>query len=48
MKKSGYVDDDVKISAVVPFHEMDEKVVTSEKCWNGIEEQMLEISREVH
>ena len=26
---------------------MDERVVTSEKCWNGIEEKMPEISREV-
>ena len=27
---------------------MDERVVTSEKCWNGIEEKMPEISREVN
>ena len=27
---------------------MDERVVTSEKCWIGIEEKMLEISREVN
>ena len=27
---------------------MDERVVTSEKCWNGIEERMPEISREVN
>ena len=26
---------------------MDERVVTSEKCWIGIEEKMPEISREV-
>ena len=26
---------------------MDERVVTSEKCWNGVEEKMPEISREV-
>ena len=25
---------------------MDEKVVTSEKCWNGTEEKMPEISKE--
>ena len=27
---------------------MDERVVTSEKCWNGIEEKMPEISREMN
>ena len=27
---------------------MDERVVTSEKCWNGIEEKMPEISSEVN
>ena len=27
---------------------MDERVVTLEKCWNGIEEKMPEISREVN
>ena len=27
---------------------MDERVVASEKCWNGIEEKMREISREVN
>ena len=27
---------------------MDERVVTSEKCWSGIEEKMREISREVN
>ena len=27
---------------------MDERVVTSEKRWNGIEEKMPEISKEVH
>ena len=27
---------------------MDERVVTSEKCWIGIEEKMPEISREVN
>ena len=27
---------------------MDERVVTSEKCWSGIEEKMPEISREVN
>ena len=27
---------------------MDARVVTSEKCWSGIEEKMLEISREVN
>ena len=27
---------------------VDEEVVTSEKCWSGIEDKMLEISREVN
>ena len=27
---------------------MDERVVTSERCWNGIEEKVPEISREVN
>ena len=27
---------------------MDEEVVTSEKCWSGIEEKRLEMSREVN
>ena len=27
---------------------MDERIVASEKCWNGIEEKMPEISREVN
>ena len=27
---------------------MDEEVVTLGKCWNGIEEKMSEISREVN
>ena len=27
---------------------MDERVVTSEKCWSGIEERIREISREVN
>ena len=27
---------------------MDERVVTSEKCWNGLEEKMQEISKEVN
>ena len=27
---------------------MDERLVKSEKCWRGIEEKMLEISREVN
>ena len=46
--KSGHVDDDVQISAMDVFYEMDERVVTSEKCWIGIEEKMPEISREVN
>ena len=45
---SGHVNDDVQISALDAFYEMDERVVTLEKCWNGIEEKMPEISREVY
>ena len=29
------------------FYKMDGRNVTSEKCWNGNEEKMPEISREV-
>ena len=44
MQKSGHVDDDVQISALDAFYEMDgrKEAVTSEKCWNGIEEKMSE------
>ena len=44
VQKSGHVDDEVQIST----RWMDERVVTLEKCWNGIEEKMPEISREVN
>ena len=49
VQTSGHVDDDVQISALDAFHErMGERVVASEKCWNGTEEKMPEISREVN
>ena len=49
VQKSGHVNDDVQISALDAFYEVDdERVVTSEKCWNGIEEKMPKISREVN
>ena len=50
VQKSGHVDDDVQISALDAFflRWMDERVVTSEKCWIGIEEKMPEVSREVN
>ena len=45
---SGHVDDDVQFPRWMhSMRWMDEGVVTSEKCWNGIEEKMPEISREV-
>ena len=44
VQKSGHVDDDEPFSAWDAFYEMDERVLTSEKCWIGIEEKMLEIS----
>ena len=49
VQKSGHVDDDVQVSALDPFYEMDgRKIVSSEKCWIGVEEKMPEISREVN
>ena len=49
VQKSSHVDDDVQISALDAFYEdVDERVVTSEKCWSGIEEKMPEIPREVN
>ena len=49
VQKSGYVDDDVQISALDAFYERDgRRVVTSEKCWSGIENKMAEISGEVN
>ena len=46
---SGHVDDDVQISRWVRSTRwMDERVVTSEKCWIAVEEKMLQISREVN
>ena len=48
VQKSGHVDDDVQVSALDAFYEMDERVVTSEKCWIGVEEKISEISREVN
>ena len=48
VQTSGHVDGDVQISALDALYEMDERVVTSEKCWNGIKKKMLEISGEVN
>ena len=49
VQKLGHVDDDVQNSALeLSTKWMDERVVTSENCWNGIEEKMPEISREVN
>ena len=48
VQKSGHVDDDVQLSALGAFYEIDERVVTPEKCWIGIEEKMPEIPREVN
>ena len=49
VQTSGHVDDEIHISALDAFHEVDgRRVVTAEKCWNGIEERMPEISREVN
>ena len=45
VQKSGHVDDDVQFSALdASTGRMDEEVVTSERCWSGIE-MMPEISR---
>ena len=49
MQKSGRVDDDMRTTALDASTErMDEGVVTSEKCWSGIEGKMPEISRELN
>ena len=49
VQKSGHNEDDVQISALeCSTRWMDERVVTSEKCWIGTEEKMPEISREVN
>ena len=49
VQKSGRVDDDMRITALDAFYEKDgRRVVTSEKCWSGIEEKMPEISRELN
>ena len=48
VQKSGHVDGDVQISAMHSTRRMDEEVVTSEKCWSGIEEKIPEMSREVN
>ena len=41
MQKSGHNEDDVQISALeCSTRWMDERVVTSEKCWIGTEEKM--------
>ena len=45
--KSGHIDDDTNFR-VGCFLRDGCRVVTSEKCWIGIEEKMLEISREVN
>ena len=47
--KTCHVDDDVQILRWVHSTRwMDERAVTSGKCWNGTEEKMPEISREVN
>ena len=49
VQKSGHVDDDVQISTLDAFYEIDgRKSHYIEKCWMGIEEKMPEISREVN
>ena len=48
VQKSGHVDDNVQLSALDAFYEIDERVVTTEKCWIGIEENMPEIPRKVN
>ena len=49
VQKSGHVDDDVQISALDAFYEMDgRKSRYTGECWIGIEEKMPEISREVN
>ena len=50
VQKSGHVDEDVQIFLrwMHSTRWTDERVVTSEKCWIGIEEKMPEISREVN
>ena len=49
VQKSGHVDDDVQILRWMRSTRwLDERVVTSETCWIGIEEKMPEISREVN
>ena len=50
MQNSGHVDDDIEISALDVFYEMDgreSRVVTSWKCWIGIGKKMLEITKEI-
>ena len=50
VQKSGHIDDDVQnfLRWMYSTRWMDERVVKSQKCWNGIEEKMPEISREVN
>ena len=48
VQNSGHVDDDIQISALDVFHEMDERVVTSKNCRIGIEKKMPEILGEVN
>ena len=49
VQKSGHVDDDIQISALDAFYEMDgRKSRFIGEVWNGIEEKMTEISREVN
>ena len=50
VQKSGHVDDDIPISALdalILRDWVDERVVTSKKCWIGIEKKMPDISGEV-
>ena len=47
VQKSGHIDDDVRISSLDAFYGKDEGVVTSDKCWSGIEEKMPEILTEL-
>ena len=41
------VDDDMQISALDAFYEMDARAVTSKKCWIGIEMKMPENPEEM-
>ena len=43
VQRSGHVDDDTQITGLDVFYEMEERVVTSEKSWIGIDKKMPEI-----